>query len=1389
MVDYLLHPHFDIYVIKNKSIMQNLKSWLLMMLCFGFATIAMGHINPTEAGSSKKKVVKFREDCVNATNQIDMKINNVRARLLTGGDVWWDGSSDGQYVVPNTPPEIPAKSSIFAGAVWLGGIDPSNSLKIAAQTYGTSSGQSDFYPGPLDPVSGRTDQETCTNWDRFFVVDAEQIDLHLANYLTAEEANKPYNPDDIPNQVKAWPARGNEFFAETVGFDLPNTNQGLAGFYDRDGNGLYDPTDGDYPIIEIRNCQEPQYPDQMTFWIYNDAGNVHEQTQSETPIQMEIQVQAFAYRTNDEVNNMTFQRYKLINRAVESIDSTFFAMWVDPDLGCYVDDYIGCDVERSLAYVYNVDALDGQEGSCDCSGVNTYCDEIPILGVDYFRGPLDENGDEIGMSSFTYYNNNIAPTPPPGTTDPTVGPEYYNYLSGTWRDGTPFTFGGDAYQDSNEPINYAFVDPPNDNSDDAWSMCAESLPSGDRRTVQASGPFRLDPGAVNELIVGVVWVPDQVYPCPSISKLQQADDIAQSLFNNCFELTRGPDAPDMDFVELDEEIIAILSNEQDPLKIKTNNPFESYAEPGLAIPEGTIDSLYVFEGYKIFQLSSPTVSLQSDREDPSKVRLVAQVDLKNGVSRLFNWIGLDEDGNPLSEEFFVPELQVDGSDSGIRHTFRITEDQFAEGNRRLINHKKYYFASVAYAYNEFEAFDPGTGIGQREPYLEGDRNIGDGENDYYTVIPRPITDRQLKSEYGGSTEITRSDGLGNGGNFLDINDETRAAIEASIAANDPSLFDGEITYKEGQGPFQVNVFNPLNVKDGEYELRFIDSDGGDDILDPDSSRWELVNLSDPNAPVIASERSIDTLNEQVIKEYGFSISLGQVPETGTTPFDDNGYLGVEFDYAANGSQSEWLNGLGDNLRRAPLDAGIIANFGTLFDYISTELGAEDESLDPSSTFSSAGQFFTPYFLNDYRTRPADVAPFGYITPALTDATVGNVARGQTGLDQLNNVDIVFTSNKDLWSRCVIVESAGRSYEDQGFTFTEGQASHFDLRQSPSVGKEADPNTGLPIPDGDGLGMGWFPGYAIDVETGQRLNIFFGENSLFHDDINIVDPDPAFFLNSYLEKPNGRDMMFNPSSQFFLAPDRPTDPFSLLNIFAGGQHFVYVTNTPYDECADLREKFDGPFALFKLQGVNKITWAGFPMLNEGTSMTSYEEGLIPEDVTVKLRVDNPFQVEIDNEANDFEDRTGTTENGYHPLYRFTLEGFEAQENNVVDTENQLDMINVVPNPYFGFSDYEPDKFTNIVKITNLPPQATVTIYSLDGKFIRQYIRNETPSIPEGNNRALDQNQITPALEWDLKNSKGIPIASGVYLIHVEAPGLGARTLKWFGVNRKFDASGL
>jgi hypothetical protein len=98
---------------------------------------------------------------------------------------------------------------------------------------------------------------------------------------------------------------------------------------------------------------------------------------------------------------------------------------------------------------------------------------------------------------------------------------------------------------------------------------------------------------------------------------------------------------------------------------------------------------------------------------------------------------------------------------------------------------------------------------------------------------------------------------------------------------------------------------------------------------------------------------------------------------------------------------------------------------------------------------------------------------------------------------------------------------------------------------------------------------------------------------------------------------------------------------------------------------------------------------------------------------------------------------------------------------------------------------------VVKITNLPAHCTVTIYSLDGRFIRQYTRNEVgkPNSPPRANPPVAVNQIVPDIEWNLKNTAGIPVASGIYLIHVEAPGLGERVIKWFGVGRQFDPSGL
>ncbi len=1359
--------------------MYKIKSWLLALVGLGMFVAAEAHINPkvehrpSNNGNTAQdsNTISYRDNCDNAVSQMDQEINNVRARLTTGGDVWWDGN-DGLYVVPKPPLGVDPVSSIFAGAVWLGGVDDGDALKVAAQTYGRGSGNFDFWPGPLvpdGPDQGTVEKETCATWDKFFTVRREEIETHLKNWQEAKEAGIPYT--DIPRSIRGWPATGNDFFFEVHEFDLPNTSQGLAGFFDQDGDLEYNPDLGDYPIIEIRGCPDPQYGDEMTFWVYNDAGNTHAESNSPNKIRMEVQVQAFAYATNDEINNMTFQRYKLINRALESIDSTYFAMWVDPDLGCYTDDYIGCDVDASLAYVYNEDAIDGTTG-CNCEqGVNTYCDAVPILGIDYFRGPLDENGEELGMSSFTYYNNGSVGSPPPGTTDPENETEYYNYISGSWKDGSPFTYGDDAYQDG-DPIDYAFTEPPNDPN--GWSMCTAGLPFGDRRTVQASGPFRLDPGALNELIIGVVWVADQAYPCPSIKKLKEADDIAQGLFDNCFDILDGPDAPDVDFIELDREIIAVFTNNG-----TSNNLNEEYEENLLLdVPAGQ-DSTYNFEGYKLYQLAASDIDLSPENlEDDTKVRQIYQVDVKNNISKIFNWSVLSEAGDtPTEEEYYIPELQVDGENKGIRHTFRITEDQFAEGDRRLINHKKYYFLAIAYGHNEYEVFDPLTVIGQRQAYIVGRNNIGpEGDGKPYTTIPRPITDRTLNAGYNDGAVVIRVDGVGTGSNFLDISDETRAELEETFKGG--TEFSGEITYREGRGPIEIAVYNPLDVVDGEFELKFIDDNMGDSQLDANAV-WQLSSLTDPSAPVIVSENPISAFNQQIISQYGFSVAIGQVAEPGAEAFIDetNGYIGYEAEYARGEEATPWLFGVPDGY--SPSEGPLSNN---IFDYLATDPGERDEELDPDQAFSMVGPgYFTPYYLGNWVTAGATLP---YITPAWTNGSNGNsIVRTQMrsagGLGQLNNVDIVFTANKDLWSRCIVVETANLFYLNGGFP-TDGGTEHLDVRLAESVTKDDNDGDGFPDIDASESrkGFGWFPGYAVDVETGQRLNIFFGENTVY---------DGTFFPETYNAAPTGRDMMFNPSSQMELNLVGLTD---LYQFYAGGQHFIYVTKTPYDGCELFADRLSSTQSspLAKVKAIKEITWTGLVMPQPGTRFTSYQEGLIPDDLRVKLRVNNPYQVETDNpDTEGFDDRTGTAVNNYHPAYRFKLEGKQADVLNDETVETALDLINVVPNPYYGFSNYETSQFETTVKITNLPAKCTVNIYSLDGKFIRRYNRDEVGAIAKGS--GIARNQVTPDLEWDLKNSKGIPIASGVYLIHVSAEGLGERTLKWFGVNRQFDASGL
>jgi hypothetical protein len=181
--------------------------------------------------------------------------------------------------------------------------------------------------------------------------------------------------------------------------------------------------------------------------------------------------------------------------------------------------------------------------------------------------------------------------------------------------------------------------------------------------------------------------------------------------------------------------------------------------------------------------------------------------------------------------------------------------------------------------------------------------------------------------------------------------------------------------------------------------------------------------------------------------------------------------------------------------------------------------------------------------------------------------------------------------------------------------------------------------------------------------------------------------------------------------------------------------------------------------------------------------------LPEgnDVTIKIRVGKPYERYFSTALDSLSDKN---QNNFNPMYSFTTAGYEPVEYSAEKNSSDLDLINVVPNPYYAYADgpgYERNQLDNRVKITNLPQKCVVTIYSINGTLIRQYSVDKAgiPN-PRGSTSGIDTETMT-SIDWDLKNFAGIPIAGGLYLIHVKENGgrSGERVIKWFGAMRPID----
>jgi hypothetical protein len=1324
----------------------------LLFICF------ISHLTFAQQWKGAKRIIDPSESkaagCVAPKFSQKLELNNVRALVHTAGNLWH------QYPLNDCIYEVPKNSGImalFTSALWLGGTDVNNQLKLAAIRY--RDGQ-DYFTGPLTPGAANISPDECQKFDKQFNTKKNVIRQFVAWYdagqkdqLAGTNTQATGFPNyKIPEIIKNWPAHGDI----ALGQDYY-----LAPFFDRNNDGNYDWDKGDYPWFDVKNtlqCKVDRkvtlFGDENFWWVMNDKGNTHTESGAE-PIGMEIRAQAFAFNSDDQINDMTFYNYELINRGTQTLFNTYFGIFVDGALGNPNDDFVGCDVNRGLAYNYNGNAFDGS-GPLGFLG---YGANPPAVGVDFFEGPYQDNdqidnavgigpnealngigfGDGIvdneryGMRKFLYFNN-LGCGGVAATTDPTTAVEYYKMMRGIWKDNSLISYGGrghisDPNTNANLPADFVF---PGGTDTLGWGtggspqapwteITAGNTPC-DRRTVQAAGPFILRPGAVNNITVGVCWSRSGLpNPFSSVESLFVADDKAQALFDNCFRIIDGPNAPEMAAQELDKAVVLTLSN-----PAASNNAKEDYEEfdPFIATSVPNPDKTYNFQGYQIFQLVNDQVGL-SDLNNIELARQVAQCDVVDNVGKIINF-----ESDALLEGP-VAKLKVAGSNQGIQHSFLVTTDLFASGeNKNLVNFKTYYYIAISYAHNDYLTYvqnDPSSVFGQKKSYLSS-RQSAFGAVEVITVVPHKSAPEQqgtvFSYNYGFIPEITRLDGTGNGNRDLALTTTSEEDIVRNGFKNDP-------VYKEGSGPFEIKVIDPLNVTSGYFECKFdkfVNSGSTTAIKKGiDTASYTIYRYDEENGNLlesISSDQTIKVQNEQLIPSWGVSVIIHQskytlVPQATSAMaplrFPEPISSGITF----ADSSKKWLAPITDS------DINYPTNWILSGPYVPTDSTAgtgynldicygDVKYADPEQKFEKIWDGgLAPFTLV---ANSCDFAPIQ--KPSFF--TSYNTAKGFSTLVKASSIDIVFTKDKSKWTKCAVIELGS------SVNFNVGAAEKGTLRKSLSVNKEG-------LPDGSGtFGSSWFPGYAIDIETGARLQMAFGENSALPID-------------------NGADMIWNPSSTLVNGNGNP---------ILGGQHPIYVFGIDFDfsGCSYYDEANNWVYDNLKLNTnsghrsvYSNLMWVCNSYLKPGQT-------ILASDARISARINKEYATAVFSNKN----------NG-NPMYSWTIKPNAFLNNSTEGLQEAMDLINVVPNPYYAYSEYERGRLDTKVKLINLPSRCKTMIYNVSGKLVKSFVKDNEETYKD----------------WNMQNEEGVPVASGTYLIHIETPEGYTKILKLFIAVRKLD----
>ncbi len=401
------------------------------------------------------------------------------------------------------------------GIIWGGWVQDSNpDLRVGGQTYRTGTqpgwiatpGDGVNPPVPIDPNDPRARiYRVRRDWQQLTVSDPEVIrDAAELNGVDTSQVTPQMAQAVLDQYALDW----NEW---PVDLGAP--------YYDVDRNGSYTPglwiDFNNNGVQEVGEVEEPglALADQVIWTVCNDVDIVLTSgLYGSLPIGLELQITMWGYKTGTGLTELAFRRYRIFNYSGFAVDSMFFSMWSDPDIGDYTNDLAGCDSVLNIAYGYNGDPVDAdylQHGLAPAAG-----------GYGLVQGPMVFTGNpqdtalfagekyprhrNLGMTSFAYFAaGSTISDPPLGYYEGTIA--WYNMQNGYLpiTDSLiqqPYLHGCGPLQ--GRPTRFPLNGDPVAGTGDL-DNCGTNLQPGDRRIVLSCGPINFANGEMQEMVVAL----------------------------------------------------------------------------------------------------------------------------------------------------------------------------------------------------------------------------------------------------------------------------------------------------------------------------------------------------------------------------------------------------------------------------------------------------------------------------------------------------------------------------------------------------------------------------------------------------------------------------------------------------------------------------------------------------------------------------------------------------------------------------------------------------------------------------------------------------------------------------------------------------------------------